>query len=192
MPKSLLPQGSAACVARRFRPLLWFERAMKFAKCYAYTKLYTYGEHPSSHSSSKMLWRRNPRCGTLRGHRLSCEHPSTTLGCIMMNPQSGGAFFFCCGGGGTWDVNRAAKCVYSKFRFNIVEREAHGCKRRGSAACVAKRFRLSSQFAKDERQTKTSIEMLMYHYGEHPSASASKIPLFRVGFSIAGEEGFMP
>ena len=27
-----LPQGSAACAARRFRPLLWFERAMKFAK----------------------------------------------------------------------------------------------------------------------------------------------------------------
>ena len=36
-----------------------------------------------------------------------------------------GARFFCCGGGGTWDVNRAAKCVYSKFRFNIAEREAH-------------------------------------------------------------------
>ena len=136
-------------------------------KCCAHTKLYTYGEHPSSRSSSKMLWRRNPRCGTLRGHRLSCEHPSTTLSCIMMNPRSGSAFFCC---GGAWDVNRAAKCVYSKFRLSIIEREAHGCKRRGSAACVARRFSLSSQFAKDGRQTKTSIELLMYHYGEHPSA----------------------
>ena len=88
-------------------------------------------------------------------------------------------------------MNRAAKCVYSKFRFNIAEREAYGCKRRGSAACVARRFCLSSQFAKDGQRAKTSIEMLMYHYGEHPSASASKIPLLRVGFSITGEEGFM-
>ena len=94
VPKSLLPQGSAACVARRFRPFLWFERAMKFAKMLHPYKTYPYGEHPSSHSSSKMLWRRNPRCGTLQGHRLSCEHPAATLSCIMMNPQRGGAFFF--------------------------------------------------------------------------------------------------
>ena len=87
-------RGSAACVARRFRPLLWFERAMKFAKMLRpYKALYLWRTSLLP-LLIKMLWRRNPRCGTLRGHRLSCEHPSATLSCIMMNPQRGSAFFF--------------------------------------------------------------------------------------------------
>ena len=51
-----------------------------------------------------MLWQRNPRCGTLRGPRLTCEHPSVTLSCTLANPQRGGAFF-CCGVGEVKDAN---------------------------------------------------------------------------------------
>ena len=87
-------------------------------------------------------------------------------------------------------MNRAAKCVYSKFRFNIAEREAHGCERRGSAACAARRFRLSSQFAKDGRQAKISIGMLMHHYGEHPFATRDRDVPFRRSTLILHCKGF--
>ena len=87
-------------------------------------------------------------------------------------------------------MNRAVKCVYSKFRFNIASREAHGCERRGSGACAARRFRLSSQFAKDGRQAKISIEMLMHHYGEHPFATRDRDVPFRRSTLILHCKGF--
>ena len=119
-------------------------------KCCAHTKLYTYGEHPSSHSSSKMLWRRNPRCGTLRRRRFTCEHPSTTLSCIMMNPQRGGAFF-CCGGGEVKDANPCgikSFCARTDPDTYLFKHVPKSLLPQGSGACAARRFRTFPRFGR--------------------------------------------